>query len=212
MSDVRLVQRFPGTVDQNACGWNRGPQAAMVIRDVCPRCKSPCEGGHDHGAGKDWARLSRFCGLTRMTPPRGLSMSAMNRNATDTSTGSTRSSWIPFRPCSQRTPTAPWMCISARKRRWDSRRTGFPPWPAKRGFPTSASTAPPQRISTGSGCCRTSKRCNDSSATTTTPHKVCTAHARCWLAQHGCVVACQSASLQAMRDIAGVIRSPRLAE
>ena len=60
-----LVQRFPGTVDQNACGWNRGQQAAMVIRDVWPRCKASCEGGYDHGAGKDWARLSRFCGRTR---------------------------------------------------------------------------------------------------------------------------------------------------
>jgi len=50
-----------------------------------------------------------------------------------------------------------WTCTSARKRRRASTRIGFPPWPARRGFPTSASTAPPKRISTGSGCCRTSK-------------------------------------------------------
>src|ERR1700682_1224899 len=29
---------------------------------------------------KDCARLSRFCGVTRMTPPRGLSISAMRKN------------------------------------------------------------------------------------------------------------------------------------
>jgi hypothetical protein len=41
-------------------------------------------------------------------------------------------------------------------RRRDSRRTGFPLWPARRGFHTSASTDPPKRTSTGHGCCRTS--------------------------------------------------------
>jgi len=37
---VMLVKRFRVTVDQNASPWHGGHQQTMVIRDVCPRCKS----------------------------------------------------------------------------------------------------------------------------------------------------------------------------
>src|SRR5258705_7421792 len=39
----------------------------------------------------DSTRLDRFCGLTRMTPPRGLSMSAMRENEMDKTSGRIRS-------------------------------------------------------------------------------------------------------------------------
>ena len=37
---VMLMKRFRVTVDQNASPWHGGQQQTMVIRDVCPRCKS----------------------------------------------------------------------------------------------------------------------------------------------------------------------------
>jgi hypothetical protein len=42
-------------------------------------------------AFRDSWRLNIFCGFTRMTPPRGLSMSAMRKNAIDTTRGRMRS-------------------------------------------------------------------------------------------------------------------------
>jgi hypothetical protein len=50
---------------------------------------------------------------------------------------------------------------SARKHRQARRRTGFPPCPARRGFPTSVSTRPQKITSTGNGFCRTSRKCNE---------------------------------------------------
>ena len=45
-----LVQRFYVTVDQNAYTWHGGQQQVMVIREVCPRCKSSQykKNGHIH--------------------------------------------------------------------------------------------------------------------------------------------------------------------
>src|SRR5215813_13949074 len=45
-----LVQRFYVTVDQNAYTWHGGQQYVMVIREVCPRCKSAeyKKNGHIH--------------------------------------------------------------------------------------------------------------------------------------------------------------------
>jgi hypothetical protein len=40
-------------------------------------------------ARRDSKRLTRFCGVTRMTPPRGLSMSAISRKEIDTTSGTT---------------------------------------------------------------------------------------------------------------------------
>ena len=42
---------------------------------------------------------------------------------------------------SKPTPTARWTSTSPRSCPWVRKRTGFPPWPAKVGFPSSASTA-----------------------------------------------------------------------
>src|SRR4030095_4585093 len=41
---------FCGTVDQNAYSWHGGQQQTMVIREVCPRCKSDKykKNGHIH--------------------------------------------------------------------------------------------------------------------------------------------------------------------
>jgi hypothetical protein len=47
-----LMKRFRVTVDQNASPWHGGYQQTMVIREVCPRCKSSKykKNGHiDHG-------------------------------------------------------------------------------------------------------------------------------------------------------------------
>jgi insertion element IS1 protein InsB len=35
-----LVKRFHVTVGQNSYSWNGGQQQTMVIREVCPQCKS----------------------------------------------------------------------------------------------------------------------------------------------------------------------------
>ena len=45
----------------------------------------------------DWARLSKFCGRTRITPPRGLSMSDMRKNEVDRASGKTRNRMISLR-------------------------------------------------------------------------------------------------------------------
>src|SRR5262244_2973523 len=47
---VRLVKRFHVTVGQNSYSWNGGQQQTMVIREVCPRCKSSRykKNGHIH--------------------------------------------------------------------------------------------------------------------------------------------------------------------
>ena len=47
--------------------------------------------GLDQRSCKDSARLIRFCGRTRIMPPRGLSMSAMRKNEMATISGTTRS-------------------------------------------------------------------------------------------------------------------------
>jgi len=47
--------------------------------------------GIAHCACRDCERLRRFCGITRIRPQRGLSMSAMRRNAIETTSGRTRS-------------------------------------------------------------------------------------------------------------------------
>src|SRR5262249_54586373 len=47
---IMLVQQLRVTVDQNASSSNGGQQYTMVIRDVCPQCKSAKykKNGHTH--------------------------------------------------------------------------------------------------------------------------------------------------------------------
>jgi hypothetical protein len=51
-----LVKQFRVTVDQNAHSWNGGQQQTMVIRGVCPRCKSAKykKNGHIHNSKQNY--------------------------------------------------------------------------------------------------------------------------------------------------------------
>jgi hypothetical protein len=82
--------------------------------NTSPSEKSPLERFHNYGglkkvarSGFSWecycvlrlaAKACRFCGRMRITPPRGLSMSAMRRKEIDTASGKTTDSTRPL-PC-----------------------------------------------------------------------------------------------------------------
>ena len=65
----------------------RSPKLGVMREPVVSSSKRMAS----HGSRSDSARLVKFCGITRMIPVRGLSMSAMRKNAMDAIKGNTNS-------------------------------------------------------------------------------------------------------------------------
>jgi len=73
-------------INRQLSGWNLPP---LMIRAFGAHCQRPTWRDHFDGTFIDCDTASKLCGTTRITPPFGLSMSAIRKNAIDEITGTT---------------------------------------------------------------------------------------------------------------------------